>query len=129
MEKDEKQVITCHSGWKSLYEPILNKILIFDREKKAFKDKIGILSIRNDHGMLTFDLCNDINLPKDLRSEITNASCRSLNSCEYCGTSEKIGYTCCNTARTCCEKCYEENIKKTFPREIWYERKMFKKES
>lgn len=106
-----KSVIECHDGWKSLYEPIVDKIMEHDANVSDPSKKIGIFQIKEKFGVLCINLLNTSNASNEILEMITNATRKSSRICEFCGTSEHVGTTKNNWYKTCCKSCWEKNIK------------------
>lgn len=122
----QKEVVKCHKGWEKLYEPIVKKILDLDSIRPRVEDKIGIRAIINENGMLKFVLNNKDNLPSALNVSLIGAEIDSLKVCEYCGATEHIGNTYSHIMTTCCQECFDKNIKSLYPTEQWVENKNLK---
>lgn len=105
--------VECCSGWRSLYEPILEKIEEYNKDK-AEDEKIRIIRVREKYGTLRFYVENS---PQNILDEIRKAQHKSNIVCEECGyinphrvsTSLVLGWY-----RTLCQRCkdkYENNEK------------------
>lgn len=116
-----KDVIECKSGWKSLYEPIINKIMEHDSNVTDPNKKIGIFQIKEKFGVLVFNLINTSNASDEILEMITNATRQSSRICEFCGTKENVGTTKNHWYKTCCKSCWEKNIKAHYEDSKWKE--------
>lgn len=118
----DNNVVECKSGWKSLYQPIIDTIVKYDNEQKSVDKKIGFCSIVNHLGAMKVNLINPQNKTNDIAMLITQNEVESLHTCEFCGTKQYIGTTLDVTVKTCCEQCWKENILPRNQYSIWNEK-------
>lgn len=71
--------IECGKGWKSLYQPILDRI---EEINKDNEDKIEVLQVKEKFGQLTIYLSR---YTDELRGMTIKASEKSNHICEDCG--------------------------------------------
>lgn len=73
--------IECGEGWKDLYQPIIDYINSFNKDKKD-EEQIHILQIKEKFGGLRFYTDK---YTEKLRDMIRVAEAKSYNTCEICG--------------------------------------------
>lgn len=73
--------VECGEGWKSLYQPIIDYIEEYNKDKKN-EEKIQIHQIKEKFGYLCF-YANKYN--EELRQMIRDAEEKSYHTCEVCG--------------------------------------------
>lgn len=117
-------IVKCESGWKSLYQPIIEAVYKYDSEKTDVEDKIGVEEIKEKYGMLDVKLVNPFNLCDNIAQMITNTRRDSLSVCEFCGTREHVGCTMNFEYKTCCRKCWRQNILEFEPKSVWKPKKI-----
>ena len=108
--KDE-EVIKCHKGWKYIYDPIVKAICQHDRNLRDITRKIGVKSVTNKFGCLDIQVYNSDNLYPRLLEMIHYAHIDSERTCEFCGTLQNVGHTLNDFRYTCCQSCYEKEVK------------------
>lgn len=116
-----KTVINCNKGWECLYQPIIDKIIEHDLQVSDVKDKIGIAKIKEKYGLLTICLYHQNNASEEIMNMIIEATRKSKQICEYCGTTQHVGTTRNNWFKTCCKSCWEKNIKNINTDSVWVE--------
>lgn len=93
--------IECGKGWKSLYQPILDRV---EEINESGKDRIEVTQIKEKFGRL--DICLD-RYTDELLSMINEASEASRHVCEECGEPAEptnVG----GWVYQLCDKCYEK---------------------
>lgn len=117
-------VIKCEEGWASLYRPIIKDIIEYDTKQTDVCNKIGVLKIHNELGMLKIECYHPENIPQELSKKIELAKKKSLYMCELCGTTQHVGYIYqTKECMTCCDRCFNSFIKPTLePSAKWMER-------
>ena len=73
--------IECGDGWKKLYEPIIEYIEEYNKDKKE-EDKIEMYQIKEKFGTLS---CYVSKKTDELRKMIEDAEAQSYHTCEICG--------------------------------------------
>ena len=93
--------IECGKGWKSLYQPILDKV---EEINKDNPDPIQILQVKEKYGRLDIYLSRYEN---GLLEDIMKASEQSSRICEECGD-PAIPRTVNGWVYQLCDKCYDK---------------------
>lgn len=94
--------IECGDGWKSLYQPIIDWIDEYNKDKED-GDRIEIHQIKEKFGGLRFYASR---YTDELRKMIDEAEEKSYETCEECGKPCK----CINKGHwiyTLCQECYD----------------------
>jgi len=99
--------VECCTGWKSLYQPILDKIDEYNKDKED-NDKIRVMQVKEKFGTLRIYVDN---APQEIYDEIDKAERTSSIVCEECGyknphkvsTSLVLGWY-----RTLCQRCKDK---------------------
>lgn len=108
-------IINCRSGWKNLYQPIVDDVINFDKNQRIASNKIGIKRVTNIEGKLYVLLVNPENATKSLIDKISKAQSESEFTCEFCGKKsgddsneiDNVGYAFSKDEKIiCCKKCY-----------------------
>lgn len=73
--------IECGEGWKKLYQPIIDYIEEYNKDKEE-DDKIEIYQIKEKLGTLS---CYVSKKTDELRKMIEDAEAQSYHTCEICG--------------------------------------------
>ncbi len=73
--------IECGEGWKGLYQPIIDYIEDYNKDKED-DDKIEIYQIKEKFGTLSFYVSKKTD---ELRKMIEDAEAESYHVCEMCG--------------------------------------------
>jgi ribosomal protein L37AE/L43A len=73
--------IECGEGWKKLYQPIIDYIDEYNKDKEGV-DKIEIYQIKEKFGTLSFYVSKKTD---KLRKMIEDAEAESYHVCEICG--------------------------------------------
>ncbi len=115
----EFSILRCGKGWEKLYQPIVDKVIEYDKQQKDVKDKIGIAYIKEHDGYLKICLNQPHNANCKLIGEIYNAELKSRSVCEFCGETNDIGVTMNNAYKTTCKKCWETYILPKHDDSIW----------
>lgn len=116
---ENNNAIVCNSGWKKLYQPILDKIFKYDDSQDSSDKKIGVSRVESCDGKLKFIFVNKDNIPYHLKQDIEEACHESLSVCEMCGTKLNVGTTLNNEYVTCCRECWENFILTKNTNSIW----------
>jgi ribosomal protein L37AE/L43A len=95
--------IECGDGWKKLYEPIIEYIEEYNKDKKE-EDKIEIYQIKEKFGSIRIYLShyND-----ELRQMIDDAEEQSYYTCEECGKYIKKPIVEHHWIYPMCRECYD----------------------
>ena len=118
----KEKIVKCKEGWKSIYQPIINKIYKHDSSKTNVDEKIGVEEICEKYGMIAIKVIQPFNLTDEISAMITEAGRESLNVCEFCGTRESVGVTMNFRYKTCCRSCWKRNILEYEPKSVWKEK-------
>ena len=73
--------IECGEGWSKLYQPIIDYIEEYNKDKEG-EDKIEIWQIKEKFGFLTIYVSRNTD---ELRKMIKDAEAKSYHTCEICG--------------------------------------------
>jgi ribosomal protein L37AE/L43A len=73
--------IECGEGWKGIYQPIIDYIEDYNKDKEG-EDKIEIYQIKEKFGTLSFYVSKKTD---ELRKMIEDAEAESYHVCEICG--------------------------------------------
>lgn len=95
--------IECGSGWKDLYEPLIEYIQRYN-EDKPIEEQIQITQIKEKFGGLRFYVSHATD---ELRDMINKAEHESYSTCEICGSKENIGFKM-GWIQTICHDCIKE---------------------
>ena len=102
IEPYEEFGIECGDGWLGIIQPILEYI---DRHNEGVtdqKDKITITQIKEKFAELRI-YCDKYT--DELRAMIDEATLKSHNVCEMCGTEDDVGITVNGYYQTVCREC------------------------
>ena len=114
--------IECGEGWKPLYQPILDYIKEYNKDKGE-DEKIEVFQIKEKFGRLTIYVSS---YPKELESMIIDAEKESEHICENCGKHIDKQIVKHHWIYSICEDCLRKDEEK---REQWlkqYENKLRK---
>lgn len=111
--------ILCGKGWKKLYDPIIELVNEFDNCQTIDDSKICLERVESSFGKLHFVFKNEQNLTHEIKSLVNDASFKSINICEYCGTDKHVGTTLNFAYATCCGKCWQQNILASHIQSVW----------
>lgn len=107
--------IECGSGWKSLYQPIIDYVTLYNSEHEETDSRIYIDQIKEKFGGLRFYWSGE-NLDQEtcniLNEMVRKAEDESYKVCETCGTRENVGITVGGWYITCCEDCITKRVQK-----------------
>lgn len=112
-----KTIIKCRSGWSKLYQPVIDEIV--EHDCKNPNKKIGIESIFDYFGTLKIKLFQPNNASKALQEKILDLSRQSTQVCSICGTHQNVGTTMNHDWVTCCEECWQREIKNKYTDSKW----------
>ena len=96
--------IECDKGWEKLYQPIIDYIEDYNKDKEG-DDRIEILQIKEKFGYLTIYVSKKTD---ELRSMIEDAEADSYHTCEVCGKHINKPITENHWVYTMCRKCFDE---------------------
>lgn len=116
---NNNSIITCGKGWEKLYERVIDRIIEFDSKQDSVEDKIGIGKIKEENGVLSFELIQPENITYEINDLIDDVKHGSLYVCEFCGAVNDVGVTLNNSYKTCCKYCWEHFILSKTPTSIW----------
>lgn len=126
----EISAIQCASGWKKLYQPIIDRVITHDSVQNNLDDKIGIAHVKEKDGMLKITLVKPHNATASLIDDIYEAELMSKEICEFCGTLHDVGVTKNHNYKTCCKSCWEKHILDMYDDSVWQDlttKKYYKK--
>lgn len=108
--------VECNSGWKSLYQPLIDYIKEYNKEHKP-NSYFEIHQITGKHAGLRFYWAG-YNVPTDIAQQFQEmvhaAEVRSYHVCELCGSEENVGRACCyGVDSTICENCLKEKCERS----------------
>jgi ribosomal protein L37AE/L43A len=96
--------IECGDGWKKLYQPIIDFIMKYNKDKDE-EDKIEINQIKEKFGSIRIYLSK---YTDELRQMIDDAEEQSYYTCEECGKYIKKPIVEGHWIYPMCRKCYDE---------------------
>lgn len=114
-----ENVIKCKSGWKKLYQPVIDEIFKHDDLQKSVISKIGVCSVKNLDGELCISVEDYRNTPDSISEAIMKARIDSRNTCEYCGSTKEIGTTMNYEFITCCKDCWMTHVLSKQDKSVW----------
>lgn len=95
--------IECGDGWKGLYQPIIDWIIEYNKDKEG-DDRIEIHQIKEKFGGLRFYASR---YTDELRNMISEAEGKSYNVCEICGKPcKQINKG--HWIYTMCQECFDD---------------------
>lgn len=96
--------IECGDGWKSLFKPIFDYIIEYNKDKKE-DEKIVIHQLKEKFGGMRCytNFCTD-----ELRKIIDEAEEKSYNTCEMCGEPFKKPIIDHHWIYPMCQKCFDK---------------------
>jgi len=100
--------IECDKGWEKLYQPIIDYIEDYNKDKEG-DDRIEILQIKEKFGYLTIYVSKKTD---ELRSMIEDAEADSYHTCEVCGKHINKPITEHHWIYPMCRKCFDDMNKK-----------------
>ena len=95
--------IECGEGWKKLYQPIIDYIDEYNKDKEG-DDKIEIYQIKEKFGTLSFYVSKKTD---KLRKMIENAEAESYHVCEICGRHINKQIVEYHWIYPMCRECYD----------------------
>lgn len=101
--------VECGKGWFDLLRPIFEYIERYNKDEKN-KEKIEVLQVKEKFGGLRFYTNFQTN---ELSKLIEEAEFKADNTCELCGSTEKVGKTL-GWITTCCEECAKKIAKNNY---------------
>jgi ribosomal protein L37AE/L43A len=117
--------IECGEGWKGLYQPIIDYIEDYNKDKED-EDKIEIYQIKEKFGTLSFYVSKKTD---ELRKMIEDAEAESYHVCEMCGRHINKQIVEHHWVYGMCRECYDgmktkqEKIMEEFENKIKAKRK------
>lgn len=96
--------IECDKGWEKLYQPIIDYIEDYNKDKEG-NDRIEILQIKEKFGYLTIYVSKKTD---ELRSMIEDAEADSYHTCEVCGKHINKPITEHHWIYPMCRKCFDD---------------------
>ena len=96
--------IECDKGWKKLYQPIIDYIEDYNKDKEG-DDRIEILQIKEKFGYLTIYVSKKTD---ELRSMIEDAEADSYHTCEVCGKHINKPITEHHWIYPMCRECFDK---------------------
>jgi ribosomal protein L37AE/L43A len=117
--------IECGEGWKGLYQPIIDYIEDYNKDKED-EDKIEIYQIKEKFGTLSFYVSKKTD---ELRKMIEDAEAESYHVCEICGRHINKQIVEHHWVYGMCRECYDgmktkqEKIMEEFENKIKAKRK------
>lgn len=119
MEPYELFGVECGDGWKEILKPIFDYIEKYNQDKTNDDDKIAILQCKEKFGSLRVYTNFDT---KELSKLIEGAERDSWETCEYCGSKERVGHTS-GWIMTMCYDCLKKMVVKHGKDRHWREEK------
>ena len=101
--------IECGKGWFDLLKPIFEYIESYNKDDSN-KEKIEVLQVKEKFGGLRFYTNFQTN---ELYRLIEEAELKADNTCELCGSTDKVGKTL-GWITTCCEECAKKIAKNSY---------------
>ena len=95
--------IECREGWKSLYQPILDRVNEYNDKNES--EPIEIHQVKEKYGGLRIYLSK---YTDELRQMINDAEEKSYKTCEVCGKAINKPIVKNNWIYTECEECYNK---------------------
>ena len=117
--------IECGEGWKGIYQPIIDYIEDYNKDKEG-EDKIEIYQIKEKLGTLSFYVSKKTD---ELRKMIEDAEAESYHVCEICGRHINKQIVEHHWVYGMCRECYDgmktkqEKIMEEFENKIKAKRK------
>ena len=96
--------VECGKGWNNIIQPLFDYI---EQYNKEHDDKIEVLQVKEKFGSLRF-YTNFFD--NKLGEMIEDAESESNETCELCGSKEKVGKTF-GWITTCCQDCAKKIAK------------------
>ena len=96
--------IECGEGWKKLYQPIIDYIDDYNKDKEG-DDKIEIYQIKEKFGTLSFYVSKKTD---ELRKMIEDAEAESYHVCEICGRHINKQIVEHHWIYPMCRECYDD---------------------
>lgn len=96
--------IECGEGWKGLYQPIIDYIEDYNKDKED-EDKIEIYQIKEKFGTLSFYVSKKTD---ELRKMIEDAEAESYHVCEMCGRHINKQIVEHHWIYPMCRECYDD---------------------
>lgn len=100
--------VECMKGWKSLYEPILQYVEEYNKDKDD-EHKIVIRQLKEKWARLSFSFNFKT---EELKNMVSKAISDSKNVCEDCGSRSDIGEVICGWHHIICFDCLLDELKK-----------------
>lgn len=98
--------VECGKGWFELLKPIFNYIEEYNKDESN-TEKIEVLQVKEKFGGLRFYTNFETD---ELSKLIEEAEFKADNTCELCGSTEKVGKKL-GWITTCCEECAKKIAK------------------
>lgn len=114
-----KKAVKCLSGWKDLYQPVIDAVVEYDTKQTEIGKKIGIKEINEVDGEMEISFCHPNNITDRINQLRNTAETQSGRVCEYCGSKEEIGMTMNYFYKTCCHTCWSDNVLPRYPKSVW----------
>ena len=95
--------IECGEGWKKLYQPIIDYIEDYNKDKEG-EDRIEIYQIKEKFGTLSFYVSKKTD---ELRKMIEDAEAESYHTCEVCGKHINKQIVEHHWIYAMCRECYD----------------------
>ena len=117
--------IECGEGWKGIYQPIIDYIEDYNKDKEG-EDKIEIYQIKEKFGTLSFYVSKKTD---ELRKMIEDAEAESYHVCEICGRHINKQIVEHHWIYPICRECYDgmktkqEKIMEEFENKVKAKRK------
>lgn len=117
--------IECGEGWKGIYQPIIDYIEDYNKDKEG-EDKIEIYQIKEKFGTLSFYVSKKTD---ELRKMIEDAEAESYHVCEICGRHINKQIVEHHWIYPMCRECYDgmktkqEKIMEEFENKVKAKRK------
>ena len=117
--------IECGEGWKGIYQPIIDYIEDYNKDKEG-EDKIEIYQIKEKLGTLSFYVSKKTD---ELRKMIEDAEAESYHVCEICGRHINKQIVEHHWIYPMCRECYDgmktkqEKIMEEFENKVKAKRK------
>ena len=96
--------IECGEGWKGLYQPIIDYIEDYNKDKED-DDKIEIYQIKEKFGALSFYVSKKTD---ELKKLIEDAEAESYHVCEICGRHINKQIVEHHWIYPMCRECYDD---------------------
>lgn len=117
---------TCGEGWAPFYTKVIEAVEEHDKAQSCEENKIGLIRVFNSNGSIGFQFSNEGNIPADIKHIIDGAKASSGKTCEYCGTTTKVGLATewqskCFHHTRCCNDCWKKKVLPIYNKSIWAE--------